>query len=306
LSDELLDLRKEIASSQQHAKVKLPSKDVKEDFVPNNVKRLRNELALARARLAAARDQSVSLDKRAYSAPRSMVGSPTSQSQASSPDRSEDSMGSSWLPPGVSGVDPPEQLTPMTAKDKKQSSKSPTRSVRPSPERGRAPLPASTRNPYLGKMQGHQSALQIAESNSLNGPRLKIEVNLEQSKQLLRELSPARGYRNGTTPSPRRDLNAVSSESCGNSVASEVQKTLELQLEESNRRLQQANSRLKGLGVDSRTSRNRPSPVSYKAVKTPSRIQQESRSSTQPKIYNEVVTSESGSIEVTHHMFADV
>jgi hypothetical protein len=113
LGDELLDLRRQIVVSASAGDVSaISSKSLKSESaeVPDNVKLLRNKLALARARLSTARDQSRSIDERSRLIDQH---SRSGTSQASrlektedeslpslpdSPDRSVDSSGSSWAP----------------------------------------------------------------------------------------------------------------------------------------------------------------------------------------------------------------
>lgn len=219
LDGELPDLRKQVvASVSTDASVaSLKSFKTESSEVPDNVKRLRNELALARARLSAAKDQSRSLDERSR-----LIGSlcrlesndeeslPTTPG---SPDKSVDSDESTWAPPSLKNNSEAQTPSPLAGDADEVSGR----------ESSWAPRPRS-----------------VATATNL---RKKSTVN-----------------------------------------------DLKRQLEESTKRLNQANSRLNGLVGTSNDAAIRD--VSAKR---------------EIEITDEIMTSHSGNhIEVQQHRFADV
>jgi hypothetical protein len=278
LGDELLDLRRQILVSASSGDVSaVSSKSLKSESteVPDNVKRLRNELALARARLSAARDQSRSIDERSRLIDqRSRSGT----SQASrlektedeslhslpdspdSPDKSIDSAGSSWAPPSKKSIE-------------KQSS---------------PPLTGAT-----DEVKTHAA--------SYTTPPRTIAT---------KKRAPVSTQQGMTHPTTTR----VASQPGAATAKKAVVEDLERQLEQSSKRLLQANSRLKGLveNYDAEGAKSplknifrtkRPSLVGEAVVTRDSDSQDDSHSS---GVIDEILSYDSGSIEVNRYRFADV
>jgi hypothetical protein len=249
LKDEIADLRRQLTVSVSAGGISaLSSKSyaTPDVEVPNNVKRLRNELAMARARLTDARDHSqrscsgMNQFSRSESTDQSVTPPPDS------PDKSVDSAGSSWVPPSMN-------LESWWSPPVKKSTDPPT----PPPQ-------------------------------TVTTDRVAAPVTpLKEPVQVATRVS--------TAPV------AVVSTSKKSDVSD-----LQRQLDASSKRLQEANTKLKGLVEKSTLSKNTAfQSRSHHALLTIVRANSKDGSNSSGVI-DEVLTSDSGSIEVNHVRYVDI
>jgi len=283
LREELEELRKQLASGIAEAG-KMSAKTTEADgaVVPQKVTKLRGDLALARARLAAAREQTTSTFGRSPSlhcrSLEKVEESPAETTREWTSDRSSEcSMGSSWAPPGKKKAEASPQpseppVAPALEKVKEGESKGDSKTVEKA---------GSALSPTRGTLSmGQKSLVDVAEQ----------DVFPENTAQTDKYETPV-----GTTEKSERTRADSSVEE------------LRRQLMESSMRLEKANTRLNGFADVPGMQRMDASPLPpYRGINS-QMILTLGDEEQEFGVMDEVVTSDdSGSIEVQRVRYVDI